>query len=136
MNSNVFKVTVIALLPVMIGCSSAERIADVETWRCGLLSDRVDVTLTADHDAGTGTINTDGLPIIETEFDVVALKRTWVWIDDRSVTGSVFVIGSSGNGLEPPSFKGAMGTYRISESGEPEDEAEEVVVYATCERAD
>ncbi len=59
--------------------------AGAETWKCdGGFGHSGTVTVTADHEAGSGTIAVNGRLEIETRFHVRGLNLYWHWTDGNN----------------------------------------------------
>ena len=65
-----------------------------EIWECSTLFESSELMLTADHDAGAGTVKMGSIPTIGTHFAVNGLDRVWIWPDNREPPGVYqFLIG-------------------------------------------
>ena len=85
-----------ASMAVLLAGGGAAEADGRETFMCcegflGCHGSEPDLTLTADHGAGTGTVTVRGLPKTETSFKLRGLDRYWVWPQDFRSKGNGFM---------------------------------------------
>lgn len=90
-------------LPPQDGPAAAAGAARLERWACGDYFDgcgfaRCPVTLTADADNGTGTVEFAGT-VEAARFEIRGLQRRWDWcLQDDGDYGCAFVVDTDGRG--------------------------------------